>query len=75
MMGFVTRVLERRRAIRETVTRLREQMEAGAWAHARDRAYSAATPDDEAFWRKVQVRIEALDDHTTRMSVRRRRRR
>lgn len=74
MIGMVRRALKRRRAIRETVARLIEQMEVGAWSHARDRAFSAQSPEDRAFWRRVQARIEAHDDRTARATVRRRRR-
>jgi hypothetical protein len=73
MINMVRRALERRRAIRETVDRLIEQLDAGAWKHARDRTFAAGTRDDLAFWRQVQARIEAHDDRTARASVRRKR--
>jgi hypothetical protein len=72
MIDIVKRALARRRAIRDTVQRLIDQMAEGAWAHARDRAFASQTQEDRTFWHKVQGRIEAHDDRTTRMSIRRR---
>jgi hypothetical protein len=72
MIGLLTRAFERRREIRATVERLIEQMQEGAWKHARDRLFSAPTPADRAFWHEVMRRIEAHDDRLARTSVRRR---
>lgn len=70
MIGLVRRALDGRREVRETVERLVAGMGAGAWKHARERASAAPTPQERAKWRKVQARIEALDDRTARMSLR-----
>ncbi len=72
MIGMIRRAIERRRATREMVERLTEQLEAGAWKHARDRANAVATGEDRAFWRGVLAHIEARDDFAARTSVARR---
>ena len=74
MIGLIRRALDRRREIRQTVEQLITQMGGGAWKHARERADSAQTPQERARWRKIQARIEAHDDRTARMTVRKRRR-
>jgi hypothetical protein len=72
MFGFITRAFARRREIRDTVQRLIDQMEKGAWSHARDRVFSSQTHEDRKFWRRVQASIEAHDDRISRTSARRR---
>lgn len=72
MIGMIRRALDRRRATREMMERLTEQLGAGAWKHARDRANAAATGEDRAFWRGVLAHTEARDDLAARTSVARR---
>lgn len=74
MIGMIRRALDRRRVIRETAEELITRMGAGAWKHARERASAAQTPEERVRWRRIQARIEAHDDRTARMSVRKRRR-
>ena len=74
MIGMIRRAVDRRRAIRETAEELITRMGAGAWRQARERAGAGQTPEGRARWRKIQARIEAHDDRTARMSVRKRRR-